>query len=102
MIELKPYILPEAHYYKVFIESDGNEAKITTSDIKDVTVAGQWVTLPNGFKMLDIIEDIHVVPGTAVNRVIDIRINANGTESFFIPAAAAFDYATFYVLGYTD
>lgn len=102
MIKLDPYVLPEARYFKIFVESTGTESKITTSDIESTELDGQWIKLPLKFRLLDVIEDIHVVAGSAVNRVIDIKINADGTESFFIPSSAAFDYATFYVLGYTD
>lgn len=101
MVELKPYILPEARYFKIFVETTGGEAKITTSDIEGAELTtDQWIKLPEGFRLLDIIEDINVVAGTLVNRVIDIRINADGTESFFLPPVASYDYADFYVLGY--
>lgn len=103
MVDLKPYVIPEGRYYKIFIESDGSDINITTSDIEDAEIETSYIQFPSDFRVLDALFDIHSTEADAsTTRLRDIKLYTDGTQGINIPPAGNFDYCTIYVLGYLE
>lgn len=99
-ILIPPYAI-KGRWYKFFLESDGIDTKLTTSDIEDVTLDGPYLVFPEGFIVMNIIIDFHTVSASALqSRVVDIQYRADGTQAVYLPNSRNFDYGDIYILGH--
>lgn len=93
-----PYI--KGRWYRIFMESDGTDSKITNADI-DATIYGANIKLPKDFHLVDLKYDINSVTHTGnVALAIDVMSFPDSSQGFVAPIAKAFDYAYIYVFGY--
>ena len=99
MLNLDPYKI-NGRWYKIFLESSGSAHKITTSDIKDAYVSGNYVMLPAGTHIVDFKMDIHNVTSNAGNVGLNYHLLANGQLGVTIPTPAQYDYMDLYVFAY--
>lgn len=87
-----PYHI-EGRWYRFFVESDGTAYTLTSSDIPDVELDGNFITLPVNCHVLDIKHDVHTVIGHAQTVTNRIRFNADATQSIPLPNPNVLDYA---------
>lgn len=88
----------KGRWYRFFVESDGNEYTLTTSDIEDTTIASTYLKLPKGYHILDRIYDINFTGAASITDVI--KSYASGEESVPLPQASGFDYGYIYVFAH--
>ncbi|MBQ0139411.1 MAG: hypothetical protein KBT36_08950 [Kurthia sp.] len=92
----------KGRWYRIFIESDGNDITITESDLNCEISAG-YMKMPKGFHIIDEMMDIHSIEGgTAANIGFINRIYADGIQATDLPPVKNFDYAYVYVFGYIE
>lgn len=100
---LKNQIAPyqsTGRWYQFFIESNGSELVLTTSDIEDVEIISNDLYLPEGFHIVDIKIDIHSVDGNGV--VTHQTILRDGRQCINLPTPAVFDDVRVYIFGYSE
>lgn len=90
-----PYNI-DGRWYKFFVESDGVNYKLTTSDIPEAVLDGNFITLPVNCHVLNINHDVHTVAGHAQTVANRIRFNADASQSIPLPNANVLDYANIY------
>lgn len=87
-------------WYKFFIESDGTQIKITTSDLPDTVLELPYLKLPKDFHMIQRLYDIH---STATTSSYDFYNDTRYYEDniyIYLPDADVFDYMDLYIFGY--
>lgn len=95
-----PY-MRNGRYHSIFLESDGIDRKITTSDIEGIELEGNYLVMPEGFHIMDIVIDFNTTTSDVItSRAIDIRFEKDGRQSLFLPNASNFDYGYIYILGH--
>lgn len=89
--------------YKIFLESDGSEPKITTSDIPEAAIDGDYIKLPADFITIDTKYEIHAVSGGNTQTLnVATKLYSDGTEGIGIPKPYRFDCANIYIFGHRD
>lgn len=93
----------KGRWYRFFIESNGGNATITESDIDGTSISKlninnvdcNTLVLPLGYKVLDVVIDIHTIGGMSkfAERVSTIE----GNQGIVIPDNMVFDFAYIYV-----
>lgn len=97
-----PYML-KCKCYRVFLESDGEDTKVTTTDLKGVEATTTTLKMPQGFKVVDYICDFHVVqPSSGQTEQFRITVNSSGLETIATLHSNAFDYGYVYIYGYFE
>ena len=98
----KPYKL-KGRWYKFFVESNGENLTLTTSDLKGVVISSRTLKFPEKFRVLHAMFDFNTEGGTAtsaLNLDLIIKRYGNGQQGVNIGEPTAYDYGTIYVYGY--
>lgn len=99
MFNKMPY--DKGRWYRAFIESNGNDCTVISSDLKGVGQSGQYLTLPQYFHTVDVKHDINCIEGGTANNVENsIRLYANGSQGVMLPQPTDFDWCYIYIFGY--
>lgn len=88
----------KGRWYRFFIESDGTDATLTTSDIIETIIAGNYLKLPVGYHIIDRIYDFNFTGATSITDVI--KSYSSGEESVPLPTASGYDYGYVYVFAH--
>lgn len=97
---------PYAHgrWYRLFLESTGTTAKITTKEIEEAMLSGTHVNLPHDLHIVDVKMNVHNTEfdsgTTALNT--DITLSNNGSKYITLPAVKSWDYMDIWVFGYRN
>lgn len=94
-----PY-MTKGRWYRAFIESDGNEYKLTNCDLKGCMVRGTHLALPVGFHVLNVLYDITFEDGASVDLDTHVKCYANGRQAFNMPDKTTFTDMYVYFYGY--
>lgn len=96
-----PYHLP-GRWYKIFVESDGSEFKITTSDIEDAHMSATTLIMPPHFHIMSFMVDANTEGGSDAASTLNLVLKkyANGDQGINIGSYSGYDWANIYVYGY--
>lgn len=90
----------KGRWYKFFIESDGNDYTMTTSDIEEAFIAYNYLRFPIGFRVLDHIVDCNTHAAPTSLLAVNVSALTDGRQGVALPAKENFDYLTMYVFGH--
>ena len=95
-----PYAI--GRWYRIFIESDGTDRKITQTDIdaSEIEISGDYLKMPFAFHVIDVKYDIMSSNGGAASALGGLKIYNDGCQAIAIPKADVYDSAYIYVFGY--
>lgn len=103
MFDARNPAFTRGRWYKVFVESDGTELKITTSDIDGVTVQGRAVGFPIGFHIIDVVCDYENLDTVANIDLTPYIRSANDKFNIWVAENfARYDAVNLYVFGYFE
>lgn len=98
-LKTEPY--NKGDWYKVFIESNGSERIITTSDLDGAEIISDHLMCPKDFHVVQFMPDIN---GTATGSDYDFyliqRYSTDNRVGFMLPDPDVFDYMDLYIFGY--
>lgn len=101
---LTPPFNKRGRWYTLFIESTDTVAQITKADkaLSDTEVSATTCRFPEGFRVVDLMADVHNFGGSATNYCPDVRLFSDGDQGTTLPPLANYDYMTLYVYGYFE
>lgn len=88
-------------WYKFFIESDGTNYKLTTSDLEGCEFGTNYIKLPQGYHVVDIAHDVHCEADDSASAGCGVlRLFAGDYQGVQLPVKASFTYMTLWVFAY--
>ena len=97
---LKNKIAPwqeKGRWFKFFVESDGTDYTLTSSEITGATIDGSYLKLPADYHAIEYVVDLNVDASAAATFEKGIRMYADGKQAVVLPAKTSIDYCTVYV-----
>lgn len=97
--QLAPYE-QNGDWYHLFIESDGNAYKITTTDIDGATISSSVLYTPLDFHIIDAKFDYDTIAATATSLNLAFKSDANGKQGIGLLNKANFTSVDVWIFGY--
>lgn len=100
---LKNNIVPwqeKGRWFHFFVESNGTDYTLTTSDITGAAIDGSYLKLPANYHIIDYACDIDVDTSAAATFEKGIRLYADGKQAIVLPGKANIDWVDIQVFAY--